>query len=254
MTKMMDNRFYKEIFRRRSFHRFPETGGPGLTQQELSEIEAAYETFEPLYPDIKTEIRIVPQSSTSGRRGGEYCILMYSEKKEGYLQNTGYLGEQLDLWLVSRNIGSLWLGLGKTEEKKLDGLDYVIMFLIGKVDPSQFRADMSEAKRRPAEKIWEGDTLGIAETVRYAPSAVNSQPWYVVNNGEELIVCRYVAPGMRIIPTPLVSFYNLIDMGIFLAFLEICLAEKGIEYRRELFPDAGGRIELSRTAVYRLLS
>ncbi|MBQ5341141.1 MAG: nitroreductase [Oscillospiraceae bacterium] len=250
----MDNRYYKQIFRRRSFHRFPQNEGPGLTQQELDDIETAYGSFEPLYPGIRTKIHIVPQSSISGRRGGEYCILMYSEKKDGYLQNAGYLGEQLDLWLVSRNIGSLWLGLGKTEEKKSDGLDYVIMFLIGKADPSQFRADMSDAKRRPVDKIWEGDTLGIAETVRYAPSAVNSQPWYVVNNGQELTVCRYVAPGMRIIPTPLVSFYNLIDMGIFLLILEVCLAEKGIRYERELFYDAGGRTELNKTAVYKLLS
>ena len=250
----MDSRYYEQIFRRRSFHRFQNAEGPALTKQELGEIEAAYDTFEPLYPDIRTKIRIVPESSTSSRRGGEYCILMYSEKKDGYLQNIGYLGEQLDLWLVSRNIGSLWLGLGKTEEKKLDGLDFVIMFLIRKADPSQFRADMSEAKRRPVDKIWEGDTLGVAETVRYAPSAVNSQPWYVVNNGKELIVSRYVAPGMRIIPTPLVSFYNLIDIGIFLVFLEICLAEKGIKYSRKLFTDTGGRTELNRTAVYTLLS
>ena len=250
----MDNRYYSQIFRRRSFHSFKDCGNTALTKQELEEIEAAWLSFEPLYPDIRTRIVTVPESETTSKRGGEYCILMYSEKKDGYLQNIGYLGEQLDLWLVSRNIGSLWLGLGKTEEKKLDGLDYVIMFLIGKADPSQFRADMSDAKRRPVDKIWEGDTLGIEETVRYAPSAVNSQPWYVVNNGQELTVCRYVAPGMRIIPTPLVSFYNLIDMGIFLLILEVCLAEKGIRYERELFYDAGGRTELNRTAVYRLLS
>ncbi|MBR4928228.1 MAG: nitroreductase, partial [Oscillospiraceae bacterium] len=75
-----------------------------------------------------------------------------------------------------------------------------------------------------------------------------------VNNGQELTVCRYVSPGMRIIPTPLVSFYNLIDIGIFLVFLEICLAEKGIKYSRKLFTDTGGRTELNRTAVYTLLS
>ena len=34
-----------------------------------------------------------------------------------YLQNIGYLGEQLDLYLVSKNIGTLWFGIGKVEEK-----------------------------------------------------------------------------------------------------------------------------------------
>ena len=40
----------------------------------------------------------------------EYCHilvdtkLLYSEKKDNYLQNIGYLGEQLDLYLTSLNI------------------------------------------------------------------------------------------------------------------------------------------------------
>lgn len=36
------------------------------------------------------------------------CLLFYSESKEGYLQNIGYLGEQIDLYLTSKNIGALW--------------------------------------------------------------------------------------------------------------------------------------------------
>lgn len=34
-------------------------------------------------------------------------------KNDNYLQNVGYLGEQLDLYLVSKNIGTLWFGIGK---------------------------------------------------------------------------------------------------------------------------------------------
>ena len=43
----------------------------------------------------------------------EKVILLYSEEKENYLMNIGYLGEQLDLYLASLNIGSLWFGLNK---------------------------------------------------------------------------------------------------------------------------------------------
>ena len=38
--------------------------------------------------------------------------MFYSENKDNYLTN-GYLGEILDLYLVSQNIGTLWYGLGK---------------------------------------------------------------------------------------------------------------------------------------------
>ena len=34
-------------------------------------------------------------SGNTCKRGEEYCILLYSEKKDNYLQNIGYIGEQL---------------------------------------------------------------------------------------------------------------------------------------------------------------
>ena len=79
--------------------------------------------FIPLNPGIKTAIRIIPEKETNCKRGGEYCILLYCEKKDGYLQNIGYLGEQLDLYLVSRNIGTLWFGIGKTKEEPFEDMD-----------------------------------------------------------------------------------------------------------------------------------
>lgn len=65
------------------------------------------------------KIKIV-KDSTTYNRGQEYFILFYSEKKDNYLQNIGYLGEQLDLYLTSKNIGTLWFGIGKVEENKID--------------------------------------------------------------------------------------------------------------------------------------
>ena len=56
---------------------------------ELKDIQNAFSDFAPLDPAIKTAIRIVPEIETNCKRGGEYCILLYSEKKDGYLQNIG---------------------------------------------------------------------------------------------------------------------------------------------------------------------
>ena len=50
-------------------------------------------------------------------------------------------------------------------------------------------------------------------------SACNSQPWLVKSNGE-LSVYRYSKPGKRgIMPADKVSFYNRIDIGIFICFI-----------------------------------
>ena len=48
---------------------------------------------------IRSYNRPTSKSKWRKKRGQEYCILFYSEKKENYLQNIGYLGEQLDFIL-----------------------------------------------------------------------------------------------------------------------------------------------------------
>lgn len=191
----------------------------------------------PLVEDIKVKIQIVKEG-TNCKRGQEYCILFYSEKKDNYLQNIGYLGEQLDLYIVSKNIGTLWFGIGKVEEKQLDGLDFVIMIAIAKVDsPDKFRKDMYKSKRKELQEIWKGDNyLDIANIVRFAPSACNTQPWIVESSMKELKVYRYRKEGKRgIMPKNQVIYYNQIDMGIFLCFLDLCLENNKIDYDRNLY-------------------
>lgn len=237
------------IFKRKSFHLFKGVGEEHISDSDLAEIETAFSSFESLCPDIHTEIKIVP----SLKRDAEYCILIFSEKKDNYLMNAGYLGEQLDLFLVKRGIGTLWYGLGKNGEESPDGMDFVIMLAIRKVsDEAKFRKDMFKSKRKPLEEIWVGDTLGIAEIARFSPSACNSQPWHVNNDGGAITVSRYKKPGrVGIMSQEKAFYYNRIDMGIFLCILEICMAEKGIEASRVLFVD-GEDIELSRVAQYTL--
>lgn len=249
----MNTEFYPMIFKRKSFHLFRNAGSEKLTPEELKDIEAAYADFEPLYPDIRTAIRIVPAAKVNFKRDAEYCILLYSEKKDNYLMNAGYTGEQLDLYLVSRNIGTLWFGIGRPDLASYDGMDFVIMIAIRKIsDESKYRKDMFKSKRKPLEETWEGDPLGVADIVRFAPSACNSQPWFVRNDGEKLTVFRYKKPGKRgIMPAAAVAYYNRIDIGIYLCFLELCLTEKEIVFSRQLFLDsAGDDAEYSKVAEY----
>lgn len=228
--------YYKLIFKRKSFHIFKDT--ETLANDEIQGIEKFIKTVKPLNPEIKTEIYIVPESETTCKRGGQYCILFYSEVKDEYLRNIGYIGEQIDLYLASRNIGALWFGIGKPKDMQKNGLDFVIMISIAKMPEDKFRKDMFKSKRKPLSEIWTGNTLGVAEIVRFAPSACNTQPWIVENTGNDLMVYRYKKPGKRgIMPADKVRYYNKIDMGIFLFMLEICLAHEEYTYDRILFAD-----------------
>lgn len=251
----MNNELYDMIFKRKSFHLFRNIGKEHITNDELKNIEEYFTNLKPLVDDIKVKIKIVKEGATC-RRGQEYCILFYSEKKENYLQNIGYLGEQLDLYLVSKNIGTLWFGIGKVDEKQYDGLDYVIMIAIAKVDSAEkFRKDMYKSKRKELQEIWNGDNyLNIANIVRFAPSACNTQPWIVESSEKELKVYRYRKQGKRgIMPKDKVIYYNQIDIGIFLCFLELCLKQNNIKYNRNLFIEENHEEEKNLTAIYEII-
>lgn len=247
----MENNLYEMIFKRKSFHLFRNIGNDHLTKEELKDIEEKFSKLKPLVEDIKVKIKIVKKESVL--RGQEYCILFYSEKKDNYLQNIGYMGEQLDLYLVSKNIGTLWFGIGKPDEQELDGLDFVIMIAIAKVDsPDKFRKDMYKSKRKELSEIWNGDNyLDIANIVRFAPSACNTQPWKVNASKNELKVYRYRKEGKRgIMPKDKVIYYNQIDIGIFLCFIDLCLEHNLIDYKRELFIEEDHESEYNLTAKY----
>lgn len=251
----MNNELYDMIFKRKSFHLFRNIGKEHITNDELKNIEEYFLKLKPLVDDIKVKIKIVKEGATC-RRGQEYCILFYSEKKENYLQNIGYLGEQLDLYLVSKNIGTLWFGIGKVDEKQYDGLDYVIMIAIAKVDSAEkFRKDMYKSKRKELQEIWNGENyLNIANIVRFAPSACNTQPWIVESSEKELKVYRYRKQGKRgIMPKDKVIYYNQIDIGIFLCFLELCLKKNNIDYNRNLYIEENHEEEKNLTATYEII-
>jgi hypothetical protein len=250
----MDNELYDMIFKRKSFHLFRNIGKEHITNDELKNIEEYISKLKPLVDDIKVKIKIVKEGAIC-RRGQEYCILFYSEKKENYLQNIGYLGEQLDLYLVSKNIGTLWFGIGKVDEKQYEGLDFVIMIAIAKVDSAEkFRKDMYKSKRKELQEIWNGeDYLNIANIVRFAPSACNTQPWKVEANDKQLRVYRYRKEGKRgIMPKDMVIYYNQIDMGIFLCFLELCLKKNIIKYNRTIYAEKDYENEYNLLAEYNL--
>lgn len=233
----MNNLFYEMIFKRKSFHIFPDTNEE-ISSDELEKIKVIFKNLKPLLKGIKIDMKIVPASETNCKRKEEYCILLYSEKKDNYLQNIGYIGEQLDLYLASMNIGSLWFGIGK-EEKKYNNLYFVIIIEISKVSEDKFRKDMFKSKRKNLEEIWHLDKYqSIGNIVRFAPSACNLEPWIVELEDNKLMVYRYKMKGRRgIMPIKKVNYYNKIDIGIFMLFLDVCLEKENILFKKKIVID-----------------
>ena len=245
--------YYQQIFKRKSFHLFKDI--ETVSDEELQKIEEFIKTVKPLDDSIKTDFRIVKESDTTCKRGAQYCIEFYSEEKGNYLRNIGYIGEQIDLYLTSLNIGTLWFGIGKPDEKSINGLNYVIMIAFAKMPEDAFRKDMFKSKRKSLEEIWSGELIdGVSDIVRFAPSACNTQPWFVENKDNELLVYRYKKPGKRgIMPVDKVRYYNHIDIGIFLFILETCLDNKGYKFSAtQIYEDESDETEMVQVARYNI--
>lgn len=70
---------------------------------------------------------------------------------------------------------------------------------------------------------------------------------------DELKVYRYHKVGKRgIMPKDMVIYYNQIDIGIFLCFIELCLDKNNISYIRKLYVEKNHENENNLVAVYKI--
>ena len=68
--------------------------------------------MKPLYPDIKVHWDIVPRNQVKCicPWTTPQLITIYSEEAGGYLENIGFLFQQMDLYLQTLGLGVCWLG------------------------------------------------------------------------------------------------------------------------------------------------
>ena len=53
-------------------------------------------------------------------------------------------------------------------------------------------------------------------------------------------------------PKDRVIYYNQIDIGIFLCFLELCLEKNGVKYSRNIYTEENHENETNLIAVYKI--
>ncbi|MDF2510650.1 MAG: hypothetical protein K0S04_516 [Herbinix sp.] len=240
---------YEMIFKRKSVRKFDEE--LLVSEKEMKAIKNKIENLVPLDNDIRVKFRIVKRTETTSKRG-EYCLLMYSERKPCYLLNAGYMLEQMDLFFASQDIGACWYALAKTTELKYEGLDYVIMMAFGKSRPEHFRKDLLKCNRKDSKTLWNGEfNQNVVDVVRYAPSACNTQPWKVVSDNNCIKVYRSTLIR-SFMPANKLPYYNSIDMGIFLCFLEIALKHSNYAFDRTLGIEQNSNEENIEIATYNI--
>lgn len=230
MDELYGNDLYQAVMRRRSVRKY--TGQP-LTDTQRAAVEAAVAAIVPLN-DCAHAFELLPVGETTAKFGTD-CLAVYGpDEPDGWL-NTGYMLEQLDLRLQLAGLGACWYGMARPKREG-GALPYHILMTFGNCDPSLFRSGPADFNRRPAEELWPDEFDPAVRTAALlAPSACNSQPWFVKSEGGALTVCRRVA-AKSIIPPSKKPFFGNIDCGIFLLVLETALRHAGYRFVRRMLP------------------
>ena len=175
------------IFHRKSCRSF---AGVPVPEEVLARIRAF--SMKPLYPDIQVHWDIVPRSQVKCicPWTTPQLIAIYSEEKEGYLENAGFLFQQMDLYLQTLGLGVCWLGMGRMNPKTttaIQGMKFVILLAFGQPKAEQVRQGSKDFKRKSLQQITDRPDSRL-EPCRLAPSAVNSQPWFFTHDGNTIHV------------------------------------------------------------------
>ncbi|WP_048204092.1 nitroreductase family protein [Methanobacterium formicicum] len=231
---------YTQIFKRKSIRDYD------LTPMESVALEKVVEqikNLKPLYDDINVEFKIVSQNDVNQRmmKKAPHYIVVFSENKEGYKTNVGFMLQQMDLFFSASGLGSCWQGIPKPKKQVLESsdLEFVILMAFGRTNTQLHRTSNLEFKRKPLSKIsdikTEGDLGELLEAARLAPSATNSQPWFF--KGDNHIIHAY-AVKPNILRAIMLKKYILIDMGIALYHLK--LAAEHLEKTNQIIFDETG--------------
>lgn len=206
------------ITRRRSVRKYDQRP---LDAATLSDILSFCSSARPLDADIRMQANLVSKEDVRFYLPWKapHLLAIYSENKPGYLENVGFIFQQVDLYLQSRGIGSCWMGLGKLRSpiEPPEGMEFVILLAFGYPEGDFLRSGTIDFQRKALSDIsdWPDEQL---EPARLAPSSTNSQPWYFTHEGETIHAYRSEQGLLR---HKTLGNMNRIDMGIALAQLYV---------------------------------
>lgn len=219
---MEKTELYRTIFKRKSIRKFDLTP---LDEKTLHEISDHLQTLTPLHEDIEIEFKILSSDLIKRRmmKKAPHYIAVFSEAKEGYLSNIGFMLQQMDLLFSANGLGSCWQGIPTLKKEALDSsnLEFVILMPFGKPQEpeSLHRTNISEFRRKSLPEITDIEGADeLLEAARLAPSATNAQPWFFTGD-ETLIHAYYIEPGR--VKGLLTKKYPPIDIGISLYHLKL---------------------------------
>lgn len=191
-------------------------------------MQAAY-AATPLVEGIKLRFLEIPCENMSGRTDAPSYTAIYSEEKEGWQENAGYMLYQWMLILSKNGIGSVPLSgmKPKVDPAKAAGLSLVIMMSAGLPGEELYCDPLEEKKRKTMGEICSNaEERSLIEYARIAPSSGNAQPWYFTGDDTRIdIFAQLAGDQFNTSNTEL----KLLDVGIACCALNIAAQEAGYD-------------------------
>ncbi len=210
---------YEMIFKRKSVRKYAQVP---LEPQVLQEIAAFAATLRPLHSHIRTGYELTDAVKGVFAIKAPHYLLITSETADGYLENAGFMWQQMDLYLSSLGLGACWLGMAKPTGEIKTQLPLVITLAVGQPAEPVHRAP-ADFKRKPLPEISTGADERL-EAARLAPSATNSQNWFFEAEAGAIHVYRKkLNPALEL----MYGKMSRIDAGIALCHLCIATEERG---------------------------
>jgi nitroreductase len=217
---MAQEDLYRAVFKRRSVREY---AGP-LDDESMAKVQGFISSLRPMYPGIRTELKVLSSRDVRGmfKVDAPHFLAFFSETREGYLTNAGFMLQQMDLFLSANGIGSCWQGGPKPlkEAKNASDLEFVILLAFGRPAEELYRSSAAEFKREPLERVASVSGLKeIMEPPRLAPSGMNNQPWFFIERRGG--IDAYSAKSL------FVDRMNRISLGIALCHLWLAAEHAG---------------------------
>jgi len=230
---MEESSLYEAIFRRKSVRKY----APGkLDSDVMKEVVSHIAYLKPLFPGIRTELKVMTNPEVRGmfKVDAPHFLTLFSEVKDGYPSNAGFMLQQMDLFLSANGIGSCWQGGPKPirESRGASQLEFVTMLAFGPAAEEVHRS-LAEFDREPRSKV--SSVIGLddlIEPARLAPSGMNNQPWYFTGGDGSI----HVSSQRSVI----VDRMNQISAGIALCHLWQAASHSGktVQLRNDLSAQA----------------
>lgn len=228
----MNQSLYSQIIKRKSIRKY---ANELILDEVLLKIQEFNSQVNPLIKEYEYEIRIIKKEDVkimTNVHPPYYLVLFAHKTDEHYLLNAGFILEQFHLYFSALQIGSCWLGSGKLKKhikSSNEKLEFVTMIGFGNADEELYRDDVREFKRKEFDEICEiQGHYTFFEALRLAPSSMNSQPWYISNTFQKIVLSR---KKINFFQKMLFSKMNLIDMGIALCHLELSFEQYHYSYQ-----------------------